>query len=34
MRRLWDKGVPLDARVLDYTAGEDHALDPRVVSRD
>ena len=31
MRRLWDKGTPLDARVLDYTAGEDHALDERLV---
>jgi argininosuccinate lyase len=34
MRRLWDKGVPLDARVLDYTAGEDHALDERLVAYD
>ena len=23
--RLWDKGEPLDERVLRYTAGEDHA---------
>jgi argininosuccinate lyase len=34
MRRLWDKGTPLDARVLDYTAGEDHALDERLVAYD
>jgi argininosuccinate lyase len=34
MRRLWDQGVPLDARVLDYTAGEDHALDERLVAYD
>ena len=31
MRRLWDKGAPLDARVLAYTAGEDYALDERLV---
>ena len=34
MRRLWDKGAPLDERVLDYTAGEDHALDERLVPYD
>ena len=34
MRRLWDKGAPLDARVLNYTAGEDHALDERLVAYD
>jgi argininosuccinate lyase len=34
MTRLWDKGVPLDARVLEYTAGEDYALDERLVSHD
>ena len=34
MTRLWDKGAPLDARVLDYTAGEDHALDERLVPYD
>ncbi|HVN46369.1 MAG TPA: argininosuccinate lyase [Steroidobacteraceae bacterium] len=34
MRRLWDKGAPLDERVLRYTAGEDHALDERLVSYD
>jgi len=34
VKRLWDKGAPLDARVLDYTAGEDHALDDRLVAYD
>ncbi|HTD11172.1 MAG TPA: argininosuccinate lyase [Steroidobacteraceae bacterium] len=34
MTRLWDKGVPLDARVLEYTAGEDYALDERLVTHD
>jgi argininosuccinate lyase len=34
MSRLWDKGVPLDQRVLRYTAGEDHALDNRLVAYD
>jgi len=34
MTRLWDKGTPLDERVLRYTAGEDHALDDRLVSYD
>jgi argininosuccinate lyase len=32
--RLWDKGAPLDARVLAFTAGEDHALDERLVAYD
>jgi argininosuccinate lyase len=32
--RLWDKGAPLDARVLDYTAGEDYRLDERLVAYD
>jgi argininosuccinate lyase len=32
--RLWDKGLPLDQRVLNYTAGEDHALDNRLVAYD
>jgi argininosuccinate lyase len=32
--RLWDKGAPLDERVLRYTAGEDHALDDRLVAYD
>ncbi|HZF27448.1 MAG TPA: lyase family protein, partial [Steroidobacteraceae bacterium] len=34
MTRLWDKGTPLDQRVLEYTAGEDHALDARLVEYD
>lgn len=34
MSRLWDKGAPLDSRVLQYTAGEDHALDNRLVAYD
>jgi argininosuccinate lyase len=34
MTRLWDKGAPLDARVLAYTAGEDHKLDDRLVRHD
>jgi argininosuccinate lyase len=32
--RLWDKGAPLDERVLHYTAGEDYALDERLVPYD
>jgi len=32
--RLWDKGAPLDEHVLRYTAGEDHALDNRLVAYD
>jgi len=34
MSRLWDKGSPLDDRVLRYTAGEDYALDDRLVRYD
>jgi argininosuccinate lyase len=34
MSRLWDKGTPLDQRVLQYTAGEDYALDDRLVRHD
>ncbi len=34
MSRLWDKGAPLDERVLHYTAGEDFALDERLVAHD
>ena len=34
MSRLWDKGTPLDARVLAYTAGDDHMLDERLVEYD
>jgi argininosuccinate lyase len=32
--RLWDKGAPLDARVLSYTAGDDYVLDNRLVHYD
>jgi argininosuccinate lyase len=34
MTRLWDKGSPLDSRVLSYTAGDDHSLDNRLVGYD
>jgi argininosuccinate lyase len=34
MTRLWDRGAPLDARVLEYTAGEDYRLDERLVAYD
>ncbi len=34
MSRLWEKGLPLDQRVLQYTAGEDHKLDARLVHYD
>jgi argininosuccinate lyase len=34
MTRLWDKGTPLDARVLSFTAGDDHILDNRLVRYD
>ncbi len=34
MSRLWEKGLPLDERVLRYTAGEDHLLDARLVDYD
>ena len=34
MRRLWDKGEPLDEKILRYTAGEDHVLDERLVEYD
>jgi argininosuccinate lyase len=34
MTRLWDKGAPLDSRVLQYTAGEDYQLDERLVPYD
>lgn len=34
MARLWDKGEPLDDRILRYTAGEDHQLDARLVPYD
>jgi argininosuccinate lyase len=34
MTRLWDKGEPLDERILRYTAGEDFRLDARLVPYD
>ncbi|MEM7277137.1 MAG: argininosuccinate lyase [Pseudomonadota bacterium] len=34
MSRLWDKGEALNERVLNFTAGEDHALDERLVEYD
>ncbi len=34
MTRLWDKGTPLDERILKFTAGEDHRLDERLVKYD
>ena len=35
MSQLWNKGgAPLDSRVLQYTAGEDYALDERLVAYD
>ena len=34
MSRLWDKGAPLDERVLAFTAGDDYALDERLVKYD
>ena len=34
MKRLWDKGLPLDEKILKYTAEEDHILDHRLVSYD
>ena len=34
MSRLWDKGAPLDERVLAFTAGEDYQLDERLVKYD
>ena len=34
MTRLWDKGEPLDREILEFTAGEDHHLDNRLVGWD
>ncbi len=34
MTRLWDRNEPLDRLVLEFTAGEDHALDDRLVAYD
>lgn len=32
MTRLWDKGAPLDERILRFTVGDDHLLDERLVA--
>ena len=34
MTRLWDKGAPLDERILRFTVGDDHLLDARLVAYD
>jgi argininosuccinate lyase len=34
MAPIWDKGLPLDERILRFTAGEDHVLDARLVPYD
>ncbi len=34
MNRLWEKGEPLDPRVLAFTVGDDHQLDARLVQYD
>jgi argininosuccinate lyase len=34
MARIWDKGLPLDERILRFTAEEDHRLDERLVPYD
>lgn len=34
MRRLWDKGLPVDEAVLAFTVGDDHLLDQRLVAYD
>jgi argininosuccinate lyase len=34
MPPLWDKGLPLDQRILRFTAGEDYLLDERLVAYD
>ncbi len=34
MKRLWDKGKPVDELVLDFCVGEDHILDERLVAHD
>jgi argininosuccinate lyase len=33
-QRLWDKGKALDERILEFTAGEDHRLDERLIAYD
>ena len=34
MTRMWDKGAPLDERILGFTAGDDHLLDQRLLEYD
>ena len=34
MTRLWDKETPLDKHILNFTAGDDHRLDTRLVKYD
>src|SRR5258708_24031889 len=34
MTAPWEKGTPLDARVVGFTAGDDHILDNRLVRYD
>lgn len=34
MSRLWDKGKPVDRRILVFTVGQDHLLDQRLVKYD
>ncbi len=34
MTRLWEDGTPLDRLVLEFTAGDDHRLDDRLVAYD
>lgn len=34
MRRLWDKGMPMDQKILAFTVGEDYLLDARLVRYD
>ncbi|HGY90608.1 MAG TPA: argininosuccinate lyase, partial [Planctomycetes bacterium] len=34
MKRLWDKGKPVDELVLDFCVGNDHILDERLVAHD
>jgi argininosuccinate lyase len=34
MSRLWDKGTPIDSKVLEFTVGQDYLLDARLVPFD
>lgn len=33
-QRLWDKGTPIDQAILEFTVGDDHLLDARLVRYD